>query len=116
MAEKKGFNINKYSKGEFHPREEEVLVPRLNSFFPEGERPIFIVRGMTADEVARSNKAVANSKTINSLITAVSSQNSKEKTKAFKDMVGFGDDIAEDTCRKIEVIMIGLVNPSLPRE
>lgn len=113
---KKGFNASRFEKAKFKTRTEEVEIPLMQAFFPEGEQPIFKIRSLSSDEVARTNEAIKATKVAESLIEALASMNQKGMAKAVKEQLGYGEEVNGDVQRRIEVIIYGTVEPGLPRE
>ena len=110
------FDKNKFERAEFTPRTEELEIELMVSFFPEGEKPLFMVRGLTADEVARTNKAVDNGKMAETLIKALASGDNIQMVDSLKAQLGYGDEVDGEVARRIELIIYGTVSPKLPRE
>lgn len=110
------FNFNKFEQASFEHRTEEVKVPLMAPFFPKGEEPIFTVRGLTADEVARTNKAVENGKVAEALIKAIASSSQEGMVDSLKAQLGYGEEVDDEVQRRIELLIYGAVSPKLPRE
>ena len=112
----KGFDPLKFESTEFHPRMEEVELPEMAFCFPKGEKALFKIRNLSADEVARTNDAIKTSKMAESLITALTSMNQADMVKSFKAQLGYGEEVNGEVQRRIELILYGCVEPKLPRE
>lgn len=110
------FNAGMFEQASFEPRTEDIEIELMQDFFPEGEKPIFTIRGLTADEVARTNEAIKTNKVAESLIKALSSLNEEGMIESIKDSLGFGTDVNDEVQRRIELIIYGTVSPKLPRE
>ena len=107
------FDLKKFQKAKFEPRTETVKVASLASFFGEDD-PVFTVRGLTGEELARVNAAQSKAKSLNALVEALAGQDQHEKVKAIRDGMGLSeDDIPEDLARRIEMMVHGCVSPSL---
>ena len=113
---KKGFDANAFEKADFDYRYEKVEVKVMKDFFPAGEKPIFKVRNLTADEVARTNKATDNRKVAESLIKALAAMDTEGMVEALKSKLGYGEEVDDEVERRIELIIYGTVEPKLPRE
>lgn len=113
---KKGFDPLKFEKQEFHYRTEEIELQSLAFCFPEDEKPIFKIRNLIADEVARTNDAIQTSKKAASLIEALASMNQQEMVTSFKEQLGYGKEINGEIQRRIEIILYGCMEPKLPRD
>jgi len=112
----KGFDSNGFARAGFEPRTEKIEIKEFSSFFPEDEKPIFKVRGLTADEVARTNDAAKTNKIAESLLTALTTMNEQDIVSALKEQLGYGEEVNSDIQRRIELIIYGSVEPKLPRE
>ena len=112
----KGFKANAFEQANFEERTEEVEVLVMKGFFPKGEKPLFKVRGLTADEVARTNKATDNSKVAESMIKALATMDQEGMVEALKSKLGYGEEVDAEVERRIELIIYGTVEPKLPRE
>ena len=47
------FDLNRFRAADLSPRQVTVPVPDLAFFFPEGVKPVWTVRGLTGEEIAR---------------------------------------------------------------
>ena len=110
------FNAIMFERAIYEPRTEELEIELMAAFFPEGEKPLFTVRGLTADEVARTNKAVENGKTAEALIKALACSDQEGLVDGLKAQLGYGDAVDGEVSRRIELIIYGTVSPKLPRE
>ena len=112
-----GFDINKFENTSFKERTAEIKVPELKNFFGEDEPTVWIVRGVNAEELARVNEAVAANKDMASIISAISSNISKDKVDGIKNLMGLqGDSVPADIVRRIAMITAGSVSPVLPQD
>ena len=116
VKEPKGFDAAKFERQEFHARIEEVELDVMAPFFEEGERPIFKIRSLTSDEVARTNDAIKTAQLAEGMLEALLTNNKGDIAKQLKSQLGYGDDVNVDVQRRIETIIHGTVEPKLPRE
>ncbi len=117
VEEPKGFDINKFETTSFKERTAEVEVPDLAQFFPEGEKPIWIVNGLTANELALTNEAVAANKNIEGIVAAITSELKSDKMKAVTDILGIsaGDRVPQDSVKRFSMLVYGSVKPKCPQ-
>ena len=109
---KTGFDAKKFLKTKFIPRTEEVPVPDLKDFFPEGVKPVWIVRGLTGQEIGRANEAPENFRKMGAIMEGLTSQISKENAEAIKKLIGMGADaVVDDTAKRISYLTVGSVDP-----
>ena len=107
------FDLKKFNKAKFEPRTEQVKVASLSAFFGDDD-PVFTVRGLTGEELAKVNAAQSKAKSLNALVEALAGQDQHEKVKAIRDGMGLSEgDIPEDLARRIEMMVHGCVDPAL---
>ena len=97
----------------FQPREEGVEVPALAPWFTdlaEGETPSWTVRGLTHQELARAKEAADRSKSVEAVAQALAGGRG-EKVQAIKDVMGTGDDVPQDTAKRMEMLQMGSTDP-----
>ena len=111
-----GFDLKKFKNAEFQARTEEVRVDGLAEFFEEGEEPVFTVRGLTAEEVARTNEAASRNTSWSQIMEAMASSNAQERVGAIKQMLGITADVPEDIAKRHEQLTLGSVDPDLDHE
>ncbi len=78
------FDVNKFDTTSFVMREHVVKVPELKNFFGKKDKPDWVVRALTATELALSNDAVSSNKNIEGVISYIKSQLQKDKVEAVK--------------------------------
>lgn len=105
------FDAKRFLKTKFTPRVEEVAVPDLQAFFPDGERPVWKVRGLTGAELGRANEAAARNKNIAAVLEALAGESAKEKADAVKELLGVGGTTPEDIAKRLEHLALGSVEP-----
>jgi len=105
------FDINKFDNADLQPRTEEIEVEELKSFFAEGEKPIWKVKSLTGEEVARVNMAVESNREVAALIQGILSADVDEKIQAIKEAIGISDEVPDDLARRIALLKYGSVDP-----
>jgi hypothetical protein len=111
------FDENKFLNAKYRDRTADVQVPELKKYFAEDEKPVWVVRGLTAEEIARANDEVSQNLDISAIVTALVSQGSKEKAAAVNDLVGLSKDtVPGDIVKRISHLVYGSVNPECSRE
>jgi hypothetical protein len=104
------FNKAGFIKAAYVPRTETVPMPQLKDWFEEGETPEFTVRGLTAEEIAKSNEAVANSRTVDTMLKAIS--NSRDQIEAIRKTLGLNLDAPEEFVKRLSQLTFGAVEPA----
>lgn len=111
------FDATTFLNTEYRDRTEDVPVPELEKYFDDGEKPVWTVRGLTAEEFARASDEVAQNMDISAIITGLASSVAKEKADAVKDLVGLSKEhVPGDVVKRISHLMSGSVSPECPRE
>jgi hypothetical protein len=105
------FDAKKFTKTKFVHRTEDVPVPDLKEFFPEGEKAVWTVRGLTGQELGRANEAADRNKNIAAILSGLTSGAEKEITDAVKDLVGVGGNTPADISKRLEHLCLGSVEP-----
>lgn len=108
------FDAKKFLKTKWTPRIEEVPVPDLAAFFPDGAKPVWKVRGLTGQELGRSNEAAERNKNVAAILEGISSGVAKEQTEAVKELLGVGGATPQDIARRLEHLTLGSVDPKCP--
>lgn len=110
------FDRNKFINTKFIPREEIVPVPDMKDFFPEGEEPVWKVRGLEGIEVARSNEAMERNRNVATILDGLLSNNDKEKISAVKQLIGVDEKVPNDIAKRIELLILGSIDPKVDLE
>lgn len=108
------FDANKFASASFKRREEDVPVPDLRDWFKglkEDDKPVWRVRGLTGEELARVNEASARNRNKNAVIDALNSDKAEKITDAIKELMGTSERVPDDLARRIEMLTIGSVAP-----
>jgi hypothetical protein len=107
------FNVKKFVATKFVPRTAEVKVESLKDWFDEGDAAVFLVRGMTASELASANEADDNSERIKAVVDALTTNNKSKQKTAFQDIFGFGVETPKDIKKRIIMLTTCSVEPEL---
>lgn len=106
-----GFDSKKFLKMKFTERTFPVPVPDLKDYFPEGAEAVWVVRGLTGQEVGRSAEAADRNKNITAILAGLTSDTSKEKSDALRNLLGVGANTPSDIAKRIEQLVAGSVDP-----
>ena len=111
------FDADKFLNTKYRDRTAEVPVPELKKYFPDNETPVWIVRGLTAEEIAWANDEVGRNRDISAIVTALASPLSNEKAGAVKDLIGLSKDtVPGDIVKRISHLISASVDPACSRE
>lgn len=105
-----GFDVKKFKKEKFVPRQESVAVPRLAPWF-EGDA-VWTVRALEGNELGRCNDlADKNRRLITDIVEGIASGSTPETIEAVKALVGLSGDVPDENARRIEYLQAGSVAP-----
>lgn len=110
------FDTKKFKTAKFEIREGLVKVPDLQPFFPEGEDPVWKVRGLTGHELGKVNESAERHKNIMSILEGLISSGNAEKVESVKKLVGLGDDTPVDIVKRIEMLVVASISPECDEE
>lgn len=109
-----GFDPKLFNKTKFVERTAEVDVPDLKDFFPEGEKPVWKVRGMVANEMAICYDALKINKALDiTMQAAAGPEASKEKIKELREQLGIDIDMPLDIAFRRKELVFGSVLPKV---
>jgi hypothetical protein len=106
-----GFDSKKFLKTKFTPRTEEVPVPDLADFFPDGAKAVWKVRGLTGHELGRANEAADRNKNVVAILEGIASGVAKEQTEAVKQLLGVAGSTPHDIAKRLEHLVLGSMDP-----
>jgi len=109
------FDAKKFRKTKYTKRTEDIDVPDLAQFFPEGEKPVWKIAGLTGQELGNTKEAAQKNKNFAAMIDAISSTNSKDKVEGIKTALGIGD-ISDNLAERIEQLVTGSIEPQIDIE
>ncbi len=107
------FDKNKFMRQEFCDRTKEIPVEELACFF-DGE-PVWTVRGLDGPELAKVNDAHEVAKKLDQIAKGIVSSDDKDVINALRTHLGISDDVPPDTVRRIQILLIGSVEPAVER-
>jgi hypothetical protein len=110
------FDIKQFSKAKFSPRTETVRVPALAAFFGPDDDPVFTVRGLTGEELARAVQAPTKAKKLAAIVEAIAGNQESEQQSALRDLVGLSDETPDHLAEKIEKLTMGTLEPALDQQ
>jgi hypothetical protein len=114
------FDVDRFSAAEWAPRTRGVPVPGLAEFFDtedgEDKKPEWVVRGLTANELSRVHSASGNRKDIGAVLEAFASGTKTDKVREIQKAMGFTDDVHAEVAKRLEMLVLGSVDPVCPLE
>lgn len=112
------FDRERFRFADLAPRQAAVPVADLAFFFPEGEDPVWTVRGLTGEEIARANAASQRQAVLLEAVEALSSAAAlrDDRVEALKSLLGHGAETPEDLAKRFDHLIFGSVDPVVDRE
>ena len=111
------FDLERFRGAALAPRKFYVPVPDLAPFFADGAEPVWVVRGLTGEEIARCNESNARHATITAAVQALanSAAAKAETVEAMQSLIGFGTDVPDDLAKRFDHLTYGSVEPAIDR-
>lgn len=103
-----GFDLARFARATMAPREAEVKIPEMKCWFPEGEEPVFKVRGLTGEEYYSVRAAVQKRTDIEAIAQKLFSGDGGAIAEAVREHYGA---VPEEYARRVEVLKLGSVDP-----
>ena len=112
-------DLQKFLAATFSHRESEVPITDdalAQTLFEEGERRVWVVRGLSAAELGRVNEAAeGNLDNVRAMVAAMAGEG--DKATAIRKALGLSsEDVPRDVSRRIEMLSQGSVSPLLGAE
>ena len=106
-------DIQKFLNAALAPRQQTLQVPELADWFAADAPPEWVVRGLTAAELARANEAAQGGQdNMRAMVAALAGDG--DKAQAIRRAMGLAaDDVPGDISRRIEMLSAGSVSPAL---
>jgi hypothetical protein len=111
------FDLNRFRATSLTPRQAVVAVPDLAHWYGDAE-PVWTVRGLTGEEIARANEANQRTAVIAATIEALAStaNSGAEQVEAMRTLMGYGTDTPFDLAKRLDHLVFGSVEPKIDRE
>jgi hypothetical protein len=112
------FDLNRFRAADLSPRQHSVPVPDLAFFFAEGVKPVWTVRGLTGEEIARANASSQRQALVLAAVEALASSGSAkpDQIAAMQTLIGYGQETPEDLAKRFDHLVFGSVDPAIDRE
>ena len=107
-----GFDLAKFTRAEMEHRAVDVPVPELRSWFPEGEKPVIKVRGLSGEEFYNVRQAVQKRTDLRGIAEKLLGGNGQAIAEAIEEFYG---SVPEEFARRVEILIHGCVEPKLDR-
>lgn len=105
------FDMGKFMAERFEPRISAVPVPELKGWFDKGDELVWTVRGLTGIEIAKASEVAAKRSLSTAILEGLLTMKAKDVKEAVEKLIGRGDEIPEETAKRIEHLVIASVEP-----
>lgn len=106
-----GFDAQNFMRASWVHRTQEVDVPEIAEYFTDGAKPVFVVRGLSADELYKIRSASSRQKTLEGIAEGLAEGSKSGAAKAIKEALGASGTLDPATPRAMETLMAGCVDP-----
>ena len=111
------FDVKQFMTTQFAAREEDVPVPDLQDFFPDGEKAVWRVRGITGPEYGVVNEtAQQNRKSLAEAIEKMVATLSPKDVDSVATLVRDPERVTDELAKRLEMFVIGSVAPAADME
>lgn len=108
------FDVKKFQKTKFKAREEAVPVPGMKDFFDKDEPAVWVIKGLSGQEIGRAKEAASKNKNIAAIVEALTG-NQKDKVQGIKEALGIGT-VPDNIAERIAMLEAGSVKPKCDTE
>lgn len=110
------FDAKRFQKEKFRHRTEDVPVPDLKEWFGPDDNPVWVVRGLEGAELGFVRDSAARNRNIAAILEGLISASDRDKVQGIRDLLGMGNSIPDDIAQRIEMAIMGSVDPSCDRD
>lgn len=110
------FDLKKYRSEKFKDRTKEIPVPALKKWFDNGDKPVFVVKGLEGEDLFQVRNAVNRNKNLEEIISQLVSEDIGEKVEAALKAIGIGEELPDDYVRRLHTVKLGMVKPKFTFE
>ncbi len=105
------FDAERFKRAGYTPRVEEVPMPVLAEFFGEGEAAVFVVRGLSANELHLAIEAGARNRNVDAVVKAIAS--SADQVANIRQALGMSTDTPGEISKRLQMLVSGAVSPEI---
>ncbi len=106
-----GFDVQGFARATWVHRTQEVPVPELADYFAPGDPPVFIVRGLSADELYKIRSAASRHKVLEGIAEGLAEGSKSGAARAIASALGGAETLDPATPRAMETLIAGCVEP-----
>lgn len=105
------FSVDKFERAQFAPRTQEVDVKDLAAFFDDGEKPIWIVRGLSSSELHRAMEAGKRQQSIEAIVKAIAQ--GADQAESVRKAIGLTTGVPGEIAERMEMLVMGSIAPKI---
>lgn len=105
------FDAERFKRASYVPRTEDVPMPVLAEFFGEGEVPVIVVRGLSANELHLAIEAGARNRNVDAVVKAIST--SADQVASIRQALGLAGDTPGEIAKRLQMLVFGAVAPAV---
>jgi hypothetical protein len=105
------FSVDKFERAKFAPRTQDVEVEALASFFDEGEKPVWTVRGLSSSELNRALEASKRQQSLETIVKAIAQGG--DQAQNIRRAIGLTSDTPGEIAKRLEMLVMGSVSPKI---
>ena len=105
------FDLERFERSKFAFRQQSVPVEALADFFAEGESPVWVVRGLSANELHRAMEAATRQKSVEAVVRAIAAGG--DQVQAVRQALGLTADTPGEIAKRLEMLVMGSVAPKI---
>ncbi len=109
------FDLDRFLSSDLPPRQAAVPVPDLAAWFPDGTEPVWTVRALTGEEIARSSESSARYKLVAASIQALTAAGHSDNSEAMARLIGYGPEVPDDLAKRLDYLTVASVTPAISR-
>lgn len=106
-----GFDLQGFQRAAWVHRTQEVPVAELSEFFTDGAPAVWLVRGLTADELYKIRSASSRQKTLEGIAEGLAEGSKSGAARAIKEALGSSGTLDPSTPKAMETLMAGCIDP-----
>jgi hypothetical protein len=105
------FDAAKFERTKLEARQARVPAPALAPFFSDGEDPVFVVRGLTTNELHKALDAGKRQSSIETIVKAIATTG--DQAGAVRKALGLTADTPGEIAKRLEMLVYGAVTPAI---
>jgi len=105
------FDAKKFLEEKFKPRRKSYPVPQLASWFPKGEKPVWVIKSIGGAEIGWADESVGNEALTDKILGALTAMNSADVVDKVRELMGRSGDKPKTIAKRIYHLIYGSEDP-----